>query len=58
MTTRELDPLETETLRCLWTPDLDPLFWRPDRVGVRSTWYGHVPFAPLGRPRSQTAHSG
>ena len=24
MTTRELDPLETETLRYLWTPDLNP----------------------------------
>jgi glycosyltransferase involved in cell wall biosynthesis len=45
MTTRELDPLETETLRYLWTPDLDPLFWRPGRVGVGSAWYGHVPFA-------------
>jgi hypothetical protein len=45
MTTRELDPLETETLRYLWTPDLDPLFWRPGRIGVGSAWYGHVPFA-------------
>jgi len=45
MTTHELDPLETETLRYLWTPDLDPLFWRPDRIGVGSAWYGHVPFA-------------
>ena len=45
MTTRELDPLETETLRYLWTPELDPLFWRPHRIGVGSDWYGHVPFA-------------
>jgi Methyltransferase domain len=45
MTTRGLDPLETETLRYLWTPDLDPLFWRPGRIGVESAWYGHVPFA-------------
>lgn len=39
------DSLDTETLRFLWTPDLDPLFWRGGRAGVASTWYGHVPFA-------------
>jgi O-antigen biosynthesis protein len=32
-------------LRYLWTPDLDPLFWRDGRAGVASGWYGHVPFA-------------
>ncbi len=26
-------------------PSLDPLFWRPARLGVQSAWYGHVPFA-------------
>jgi glycosyltransferase involved in cell wall biosynthesis len=26
-------------------PALDPLFWRPARLGVTSAWYGHVPFA-------------
>jgi len=45
MTTSALDSLETETLRYLWTPDLDPLFWREGRAGVLSAWYGHVPFA-------------
>ncbi len=23
---------------------LDPLFWRPSRLGTDSAWYGHVPF--------------
>src|SRR5260370_12095787 len=36
---------DTDTLRYLWTPDLDPLFWREGRSGVISAWYGHVPFA-------------
>jgi len=39
------DSIDTETLRYLWTPDLDPLFWREGRVGVASAWYGHIPFA-------------
>jgi hypothetical protein len=27
-------------------PDaLDPVFWTPDRLGVLSAWWGHVPFA-------------
>jgi hypothetical protein len=27
-------------------PDaLDPVFWTPDRIGVLSAWWGHVPFA-------------
>jgi glycosyltransferase involved in cell wall biosynthesis len=29
----------------LTDPALDPLFWRPTRLGVESAWYGHVPFA-------------
>jgi glycosyltransferase involved in cell wall biosynthesis/SAM-dependent methyltransferase len=37
--------MDIETLRYLWTADLDPLFWRHGRVGVGSAWYGHVPFA-------------
>jgi len=32
-------------LKAIWTPELEPLFWRSDRVGVESAWYGHVPFA-------------
>jgi len=32
-------------LKAVWTPELEPLFWRSDRVGVESAWYGHVPFA-------------
>ena len=34
-----------DLLKALWAPDFDPLFWRSDRVGVDSAWYGHVPFA-------------
>jgi glycosyltransferase involved in cell wall biosynthesis/SAM-dependent methyltransferase len=37
---------EAETLlKAIWTPELDPLFWRAGRKGVESAWYGHVPFA-------------
>ncbi len=32
-------------LRAIWSPELDPLFWRSDRCGVESAWHGHVPFA-------------
>jgi GT2 family glycosyltransferase/SAM-dependent methyltransferase len=39
------DPVDAETLRYLWAPDLDPLFWREGRSGVLSAWYGHLPFA-------------
>jgi ubiquinone/menaquinone biosynthesis C-methylase UbiE len=46
----------TESLQYLWTPELDPLFWSPARVGVSSAWYSHVPFAHwivgATRPRS------
>ena len=45
MTTPAPDLMVEETLRYLWTLDLDPLFWREGRVGVGSAWYGHVPFA-------------
>jgi hypothetical protein len=35
--------------------DLDPLFWRPQRLGKSSGWWGHVPFAfwlvATARPR-------
>lgn len=34
---------------------LDPLFWRPTRIGVDSAWSGHIPFAfwlvTASRPR-------
>jgi glycosyltransferase involved in cell wall biosynthesis len=34
---------------------LDPLFWRPSRLGVESAWIGHIPFAhwivAAARPR-------
>ena len=29
----------------LASPELAPLFWRPQRIGVASAWYGHIPFA-------------
>src|SRR5262245_37431776 len=44
-----------ESVRPLWTPELDPPFWRPTRTGVVSAWLGHVPFAHwivrVARPR-------
>src|SRR6266478_4137970 len=45
MPTPAPDLIVEETLRYLWTLDLDPLFWREGRAGVGSAWYGHVPFA-------------
>jgi O-antigen biosynthesis protein len=45
MTALKADSPDTETLRYLWTPHLDPLFWRDGRTSVSSAWYGHVPFA-------------
>ncbi len=37
---------QTETLlQAVAVPELAPLFWRSDRTGVESAWYGHVPFA-------------
>ena len=41
----DADPVNAETLRYLWTENLDPLFWREGRAGGRSAWYAHVPFA-------------
>lgn len=45
MSTAAVDCMDTETLRYLWTPDLDPLFWREGPTHAVSAWYGHVPFA-------------
>jgi glycosyltransferase involved in cell wall biosynthesis len=45
MSTGVSDSLETESLRYLWTPELDSLFSLEGRLGVPSAWYGHVPFA-------------
>src|SRR5262245_50240545 len=39
------DAIDAQALHYLWTPDLDPLFWREGRIGVASAWYSHVPFA-------------
>jgi glycosyltransferase involved in cell wall biosynthesis/uncharacterized protein YbaR (Trm112 family) len=47
----ELSP----SLRQLCHPDLEPLFWLPERRGSFSAWWGHVPFAQwimrAARPR-------
>jgi hypothetical protein len=44
-----------DLIEALWTPKLDPLFWRPARVGIDSAWTAHVPFAhwlvATARPR-------
>jgi Rhamnan synthesis protein F/Methyltransferase domain len=29
----------------LTSPDLEPVFWTPERLGRASAWWGHVPFA-------------
>jgi glycosyltransferase involved in cell wall biosynthesis/SAM-dependent methyltransferase len=45
MSTELNDFNDSETLRYLWSPELDGQFSREGRVGVASAWYGHVPFA-------------
>jgi glycosyltransferase involved in cell wall biosynthesis len=40
-----MDSFDHALLGRLTDPALDPLFWRPARLGVESAWYGHVPFA-------------
>ena len=40
-----VDSFQPEALGALASPALDPMFWRPARLGVESAWYGHVPFA-------------
>jgi len=37
--------MDIDSLRYLWAPELDPLFWSQGRAEVASAWYGHVPFA-------------
>ena len=32
-------------LRALTEPLLDPLFWKPEGIGISSDWWPHVPFA-------------
>jgi hypothetical protein len=32
-------------LDALLSPDIDPAFWVPERIGLASAWWGHVPFA-------------
>lgn len=44
MSTIITDPIDRETLRYLWTQDLEPLFWREGRGGAASDWFGHIPF--------------
>jgi GT2 family glycosyltransferase/glycosyltransferase involved in cell wall biosynthesis len=39
------DVASAETLRYLWDPRLDPLFWRMTRTGAASAWFEHIPFA-------------
>jgi hypothetical protein len=29
----------------LWSKDIEPLFWTPQRLNCSSGWWGHVPFA-------------
>jgi hypothetical protein len=47
--------VEDPPLLSLCSPELEPLFWRPSRMGAPSAWWGHVPFAHwlirVARPR-------
>jgi O-antigen biosynthesis protein len=38
-------PYQVGRLPPLREQSLDPLFWRPARIGVESAWHGHIPFA-------------
>ncbi|MBV8914116.1 MAG: class I SAM-dependent methyltransferase, partial [Acetobacteraceae bacterium] len=46
---------EAESLRPLWTAELDPLFWPAVRPATESAWTAHIPFAhwlvAVHRPR-------
>ena len=37
--------LANNLLGALGSPELEAIFWRPDREDVESAWLGHVPFA-------------
>jgi hypothetical protein len=41
----ELDLLGHSPLQALCRDELDPIFWRPERLGRSSGWWAHVPFA-------------
>ena len=41
----ELDLAIRSPLKSICCCDLEPLFWRPQRLGKSSGWWGHVPFA-------------
>ena len=41
----EIDLASRSTLSSVCCYELDPLFWRPQRLGKSSGWWGHVPFA-------------
>jgi glycosyltransferase involved in cell wall biosynthesis len=43
--TVELASQAEALIKAIYAPELDPLFWRSDRMDVESAWYGHVPFA-------------
>jgi hypothetical protein len=43
--TLDLPPDNDEAIALLTTTALEPLFRLPDRRGVNSAWWGHVPFA-------------
>lgn len=47
--------LSNSSLRQLCDPELDPLFWRADRIDAKSAWCEHIPFAhwivSASRPR-------
>jgi lipopolysaccharide transport system ATP-binding protein len=48
-------PEQNPALATLLDPSLEPMFSRPERMGVISAWWGHVPFAQwlvrAARPR-------
>jgi Methyltransferase domain len=44
-TVSELDLLGHSPLQALCCYELDPIFWRPERLGRSSGWWAHVPFA-------------
>src|SRR5262249_25343001 len=41
----ELDLAIRSPLKSICCCDVEPLFWRPQRLGKSSGWWGHVPFA-------------
>ncbi len=42
---QSISTLSGDLMAALANPVLEPIFWAPTRTGMKSAWWGHVPFA-------------